>query len=416
MYCTTTREILCNKRILFLFVFRCLSIRPVSVPSTWYDLHCTHLKSACTFFCNSVISLCFTSCLCSMLFTILSSLSVSLLMNSNRLPTLLFASTKSCLIKTGPMSLNTFASSSSFSSSCEGKKNCKSKEIDEMRVSVRSWCGFLDSGRHHPGPFRFHHHRRTLRTMSFSLYCCTNCWRLFMFRLRSGKRRRRSLRSAPRPLEGKRKIGRQAIVALGASYLSAAPGIHSPRSRACLARPSGNSSSRSVSFHACDAGVTRALDLRAKRRLEVARRYSQFFKFACLAASSFVRTSVRGLSSAARTHQPPCSTPWIFYRPRARWVRYGYARFRDAPRARPPREDVFLSPLPFSFLLVASVNRTRLTSPSPRARTDPGPPAEPRVSSEPPQIRLIVGVGCVQHHHEASLAAGAWSPAPEPAQ
>ena len=49
---------------------------------------------------------------------------VSFWMNSRRLVTLLFASTRSCLMSTGPISLNTLASSSSFSSSCDqtGKK------------------------------------------------------------------------------------------------------------------------------------------------------------------------------------------------------------------------------------------------------------------------------------------------------
>lgn len=61
---------------------------------------------------------------------------VSFEMNSKRLPTLLFASTRSCLMSTGPISLNTLASSSSFSSSCtseETKKNQKNQHDDKER-------------------------------------------------------------------------------------------------------------------------------------------------------------------------------------------------------------------------------------------------------------------------------------------
>ena len=98
---------------------------------------------------------------------------VSLLMKSRRLLTLLLASSKSCLISTGPMSLYTFATFSRFSSSCVKQSIHNNADSIAMRTR-RSEQGWLDSKKY-----------KTLKTSAFSLYCCTNCCRLFMHRLRS---------------------------------------------------------------------------------------------------------------------------------------------------------------------------------------------------------------------------------------
>ena len=77
-------------------------------------------------------------------------------------------------------------------------------------------------------------------------------------------------------------------------------------------------------------------------------------------------TRLRGLRSRARARVGACSTPSTCSRPRARWVRYGYA----APgrrASRPRRARVSPSPLPFPFSTLLRPSASD-ASPAPRVR------------------------------------------------
>eukprot|EP00976_Prorocentrum_cordatum_P100862 1192398-Prorocentrum_minimum.AAC.8 len=68
-------------------------------------------------------------------------------MYSRRLPTFAFASTKSCLISMGPMSLYTLASSSTTSSSCEPTAKRGYRKSNERRFRVAVWDQTVTTGR-----------------------------------------------------------------------------------------------------------------------------------------------------------------------------------------------------------------------------------------------------------------------------
>ena len=123
----------------------------------------------------------------------------------------------------------------------------------------------------------------------------------------------------------------------------------------------GSSSARESS--ACQS-ARRTSDFKKKIRQLSVRRANEAPTSRQLPPPSHTR--LRGLRSRARARVGACSTPSTCSRPRARWVRYGYA----APgrrASRPRRARVSPSPLPFPFSTLLRPSASD-ASPAPRVR------------------------------------------------
>ena len=243
--------------------------------------------------------------------------------------------------------------------------------------------------------------------MSFSLNCCTNCWRLLMFLLRSARLGgKKGQRAAPRV----DRRDRSRLLNPGVPFCKAWKSFASIASLSWMDFRADIVPC--VTFHACDAREVSGERARLPQRKHALSQRGRFISNSQVSADEQTKHQLLLVSHTpraafARWHARARGE--MFYSvallsPKGAlgqiWVRRTRTtRVAPASRARFP-----LSPLVLVLL------RTRLTSPPRHAFADPGAPAEPRGSPEPAHIRQALRGGRVRHHHEATLSAGSSSP------